>query len=210
MKTRLLVAAAVLAAAAVHLPASAQFGFKNPLASGGGSAAPANASEVLRNTRDALLAFTKSELGLSQAIGGYAEYAAQERLLDGMKTGDAAASKDDLEQIIVIHKQASAHIQQKVAENAVLDANNKALAGKSMLEYVKGLIYTRKMVGSVQDLAKNPMSLGGDMGSALLLAKEMPPVAAGAASTTGKLFTYMTTNGVDMSEAKKAADGLGT
>lgn len=210
MKTRVLVAAAILAASAAHLPASAQFPFKNPLAAGGGSAAPANAGQVVRNTRDALLSFTKAELGLSQAIGGYTEYAAQQSLLDGMKTGDAAASKDDLEKIIVIHKQAAAHIDKKVAENAALDANNKALAGKSMLEYVKGLLYTRKMVGSVQDLAKNPMSLGGDLGSALLLVKEMPPVAAGAASTTGKLFQYLGTNGVDMNEAKKAADGLGT
>lgn len=213
MKIPTFLAAALVLGAIVHLPAHAQFSvgglMKNPLSSGSGSAAPVNAGDALRNARNALLSFTKAELGLSAALGGYAELASQQQLLEGMKSGDAAASKQDFENIMVAHKSASALIEKKAAENATLDASNKTLAGKSMVEYVKGLSSTRKVITSVQDLAKNPTSLGTDAGTVLYVAKEMPPVATGAATTTGTLFKYLSSNGVDMTEAKKAADDLG-
>lgn len=212
MKVRA-IAAALLAACvgAACLPAGAQFSFKNPLgAIGGGGGSSANAGEVLRNTRDALLAFAKAEVGLSEALGGYAELAAQKQLLEGMKSGDAAVKKEQFEAIVTIHKSASELIERKAGENAALDAQNKVLAGQSMVQYVQGLVSTKKLVGSVQGLAQNPASLAGDAGTAIYVAKEVPSIATGAGSTTTKLFKYLTANGVDLSDAKKAADGLGT
>lgn len=204
------IAAAMLAIGVIslHTGASAQFGLKNPLASNNNAAPSANAGEVMRNTRDSMLSFAKAELGLSQALGGYADLAAQQKLLEGMKSGDVAAKKEDFETIVTIHKSANELIEKKASENAAIDANNKALAGKSMVDYVKGLASTRKLIASVQGLAKNPMSLAGDAGSVMYVAKEVPGIASGAVSTTGKLMKYLGSNGVDMTEAKKAADGM--
>jgi hypothetical protein len=192
----------VLAAgvAGFHAGAQAQFSLKNPLASTGSTtSAPANAGQVLRNTRDALLSFARAELGLSDALGGYNDLAAQRQLLDNMKSGDAAAvKKEEFEAIVTVHKSAQDHIDRKVAENAKLDASNRTMAGKAMVEYLKGLSSTRKMVSSVQDLGKNPASLMGEAGTALYVAKEVPSVATGAVSTTGKLVSYLTANGIDV------------
>jgi hypothetical protein len=190
-----------VSAAGVHASANAQFSLKNPLAGatggGGSSAAPANAGQVLRNTRDALLSFTNAQVDLLAALGGYENLAAQRELLAAMKSGDAAAAKkEELETIVKISKESQDEIDKKVVANAKLDAQQKSLAGKAMVEYVKGLSSTRKMATSVQDLAKNPASLMGEAGTAVYAAKEVPAVAAGAAGTTTKLVSYLSANGV--------------
>lgn len=177
---------------------------------GSSSGSSTSAAEVLKNTRDSLLSFTNAEVGLAAALGGYTDLAAQQELLKGLKAGDAgAASKDDLKTLVTIHESASKEIDAKVAANEKLDAAQKKQAGQSMVEYVKGLISSKKTVSSLQDLAKNPASLGFDAGTVLYAAKEMPSVLAGGASSTSTLVKYLTANGVDTSEAKKLATDLG-
>jgi len=127
-----------------------------------------------------------------------------------MKTGDAAASKEDTETLVTLHNSMNPVIEAKTKENMKLDANNKALAGKSMVEYVKGLVSSKQLLSSVQDLAKNPMALGTDASNILYVAKELPGIVSGGVSTTSTLFKYLGANGVDLSEAKNVAKGMGT
>ncbi len=182
---------------------------KIPSLGGSSSGTSVNAAEVMKNTRNSLLSFTNAEIGLAAALGGYTELAAQQELLKGLKAGDAAANKDDLQTLVTIHESASKEINAKVAANDKLDAAQKKQAGQSMVEYVKGLISSKKTVSSLQDLAKNPASLGFDAGTVLYAAKEMPSVIAGGASSTSSLVKYLTANGVDTSEAKNLASDLG-
>lgn len=182
---------------------------KIPSLGGSSSGTSVNAAEVMKNTRNSLLSFTNAEIGLAAALGGYTELAAQQELLKGLKAGDAAANKDDLQTLVTIHESASKEINAKVAANEKLDAAQKKQAGQSMVEYVKGLISSKKTVNSLQDLAKNPASLGFDAGTVLYAAKEMPSVIAGGASSTSSLVKYLTANGVDTSEAKNLASDLG-
>ncbi|WP_024972613.1 hypothetical protein [Ralstonia pickettii] len=174
-----------------------------------GGASTASAAEVMKNTRNSLYAFTKAEVGLAGALGGYTELAAQKELLNNLKAGDAAAKKDDLQTLVTIHESASKEINAKVAANDKLDVSQKSLAAQSMVEYVKGLISSKKTVSSLQDLAKNPVSLGLEANTVLYAAKEVPSIVAGGASSTTTLVKYLTSNGVDTSEAKNLASDLG-
>lgn len=173
------------------------------------SGASVNAAEVAINLRNALYAFAKANTGLAAALGGYTELAAQQKLLEGMKNGDAAASKDQLQTLTTIHKSASEAISAKVASNAQLDAEQKKLAGASMVEYVQGLVSTKQVVSSVEEVTKNPTSYVMEAGTLLYAASEMPSIVTSGVSSTSTLIQYLSANGVDVSEAKAAADGLG-
>ncbi len=175
----------------------------------GGSAPAENSGDVVKNARNSMASFVKAKLGLIEAMGGSEELAAQKKLLEGLKQGDAAASQEDLETIVSLDKATGDMINKKTSENSKLDAKNKSTASKSMVEYVNGLVSTKKLVGSVSNLSKNPMSLGSNMGSVTYLAKELPNVVSSGTSTTSTLFSYLSSNGVDTSAAKKAASGLG-
>lgn len=164
---------------------------------------------IVVHARNSLYSFAKAQIGLATAMGGYEELAAQQKLLDGMKTGDAAASKDDLATIVNISKSAGTEINKKIADNAKLDASNKKLAASSSIEYIKGLISSKKMVSSIQDASRNPVSLGQNAGAVLYVAKELPGIISGGVSTTGSLIKYLTANGVDTSGLKKATDDMG-
>jgi hypothetical protein len=157
--------------------------------------AGASAAEVAKNTRNALVAFTAAELGLLEALGGYDKLSAMQKQVEGMQKGDAGVNTDQLQAAVDIHKSASAEIDKKLAENAKLDASQKNLAAKSMAAYVQGL-------------AKNPMSLGSDAGTVLFAVKELPGMVSGGVSTTGTLFKYLGANGVDLKDAKSAADTM--
>ena len=211
MKISKFIASILAVALTVAIGSSSAFAFGIPsipgVGSGGGSTA--NAGEVVMDTRNSLYSFTSAELGLLQAIGGYENLAAQQELLKGMKAGDAAASKEDLETLKTIHASAQPALEKKVAENAKIDSAQKALAGQSMVEYVKGLVSTKKLVASIQGLAKNPMAIGSDAGAVLYAAKEVPGVVTSGTSASGTLIKYLTANGVDTSEAQKAAEDLG-
>lgn len=191
--------------------APAHAGFKLPslpsLPSGSGGSG-ASAADVTKNMRNALYSFATAELGLVQALGGYNDLAAQQQTLAGMKIGDAAATKDEIATLVNIDKSASALIAQKTGDNAKLDANSKATAGKATVEYVRGLVATRNTIASLQGVAKNPMAMGSDAGTVLYAVKELPGLLSNGASTTSKLFTYLGANGVDMSAAKKEAAGM--
>jgi hypothetical protein len=168
----------------------------------------ASAAEVAKNTRNALVAFTAAELGLLEALGGYDKLSAMQKQVEGMQKGDAGVNTDQLQAAVDIHKSASAEIDKKLAENAKLDAGQKNLAAKSMVAYVQGLVSTRQTLGSLQGLAKNPMSLGSDAGTVLFAVKELPGMVSGGVSTTGTLFKYLGANGVDLKDAKSAADTM--
>ena len=180
-------------------------------------ASPANAANpsvsgatVARDARNALISFTSAQLGLAQAMGGYEGLAAQQQLLAGLKAGDAAAKKEDIETAVTISKAAGDAISQKVAANAQLTAENRELALNSTVEYVKGLVASKKLMGSIQDLSRNPMAMGADSGSVMYLLKNLPGIVGGGASTTGTLIKYLSANGVDTSKAVAAAKDLGT
>ena len=206
-------ATAAIALSFLVLLATNSYAFDFPKLPGGtanaGAASTENAGDVVKNTRNSIYSFVKAELGLGSAMGGAEQLAAQQKLLDGMKTGDAAASKEDLETLVSIHSSAKAEIDKKVAENAKLDAKNKTLASQSMVEYVKGLVSTKKLIASIQNVGKNPMALGANLGSVTYLAKETPGLVSSGASTTTTLFKYLGSNGVDLSQAKKEAADLG-
>ena len=175
---------------------------------GGSAGAGASAAEVAKNTRNALVAFTAAELGLLEALGGYDKLTAMQKQVEGMQKGDAGVNTDQLQAAVDIHKSASAEIDKKLAENAKLDAGQKTLAAKSMAAYVQGLVSTRQTLSSLQGLAKNPLSLGSDAGPVLFAVKELPGMVSGGVSTTGTLFKYLGANGVDLHDAKSAADTM--
>ena len=120
----------------------------------------------------------------------------------------AVCAFPSLQAAVDIHKSASVEIEKKIAGNAQLDASQKKMAAKSMLAYVQGLVATKQTLGSLQGLARNPMSLGSDAGTVLFAVKELPGMLSGGLSTTGTLFKYLGANGVDLSEAKSAADAM--
>ncbi|VXC56974.1 hypothetical protein [Massilia sp. 9I] len=171
-------------------------------------AAGASAADVARNTRNALVAFATAELGLLEALGGYENLSALRTQVEGMQKGDAGVNTASLQAAVDIHKSASVEIEKKIAGNAQLDASQKKMAAKSMLAYVQGLVATKQTLGSLQGLARNPMSLGSDAGTVLFAVKELPGMLSGGLSTTGTLFKYLGANGVDLSEAKSAADTM--
>lgn len=191
--------------------AHAQFGLPSiPGMSGSKNSAPAeDPAALVSNAKKTMSSFVNAKIGLIEAMGGSDQLAAQKQLLEGLKKGDAAASKEDLETIVSLDKATNDMLAKKTAENVKLDAKNKTAASKAMLEYVSGLVSSKKLISSVSGLSKNPMALGSNLGAVTYLAKELPSVVSSGASTTSTLFTYLGANGVDISEAKKAASDLG-
>jgi len=184
---------------------------KMPSFGGGSSSAPsANGAEVAKNARNALYAFAKAQTGLASALGGYADLSAQMALLDSMKAGDAAAKKEDVDTLVSISKSAQESINKKAAENAELEGDNKLLAANSMTAYVKGLVASKKLISSIQGLMSNPISMGADAPTLIATGKELPGIVSTGASSTTALFSYLGSKGVDLAEAKTAANGLGT
>jgi hypothetical protein len=174
-----------------------------------GGPAPTGAS-VTHDAQLALVSFASSQLGLAKALGGYDELAAQQKVIDGLKSGDVAVTKDTLTTAVTVSKAANDAINQKVAENTKLSAENRKLVANSTVEYVNGLVASRSLVGSVQGLAKNPMALGADAGNIAYLGKQLPSIVTSGTSTTASLLKYLSANGVDTSAAAAAAKNLGT
>lgn len=181
-----------------------------PLGGASKSSSTASPKQVARDAQNALYRFVKAEMGLAAAFGGYEALAANQQLLEGMKQGDITSTKEDVDQLIKLHKSASEAIGKKIADNAKLDAAQKEQAGKATLDYVRGLLETKKLVGSLKDLTKNPAAIGLDAAPLVALGKDLPGVVSGGISTTNALIKYMTSNGVDVSSVKEAADSLGT
>lgn len=174
---------------------------------GGSATDPAN---VVKNTRNTLHFFASAEVGLACSLGGYAELAAQQELLKGMQAGDAATSQEQLETLKNIHISASAEIDKKIANNAKIDAAQKKLAGKSMVQYAIGLVSTKKLVDSIQTLTKDPKAIASNPWAILYAATEVPVVFTKGVTSMGTLIKYLKANGVDTSEAQKVAVDLGT
>lgn len=168
-----------------------------------------NAEELLKNARNSIALFVQSKSDLVIAMGGASLLESKKNELAGLKQGDAAVSKADLETMVSLDAALNEMIAQKTAENSALDAKNKAAAGKAMTNYVMALVSVKKLVGSIQGVSKNPMSAGKNIGSLAYLAKELPGVVSSGADTTKALFTYMNAKGVDTKNAKNAAAELG-
>ena len=193
--------------------ANGTYAFEMPkIPSLGAKGAPSkvNAKDVARDTRNATYRFATAELNIAEALGGYAELAAHRALLAGMQSGDAAASKSDLESITVVNNAAREQIETKIKANAQIDSSQKEIASKGTLEYVLGLLATKKMASAIKELAATPpMTLLADAGTVLFLAGEIPAVILKGIAMSGTLLTYMATNGVDVSKAQEAANDLG-
>lgn len=203
-----LVSLAMLFSVASH----AQFGLSSlpGMGKSSGSAPAESADDVVKKARISLTSFVRAKIGLIEAMGGSEDLEAQKKLLEGLKVGDGAATKADLETVVSLDKATTDMINKKSAEHAKLDAKNKALASQSMLEYVNGLVSAKKLISSVGGLSKNPMSLGTSLATVTYLGTELPNIVSSGASTTSTLFTYLNSNGVDTSAAKQAASALGT
>lgn len=177
---------------------------------GGNSSNSVDASALAQNARNTLGSFAKAQQGLADALGGYEKFAEQQKLLETLKMGDASASKSDIETIMSVSKAAADAIAQKTADNAQLDAKHKKLAAKASVDYVKALVSSKKLLGSVQGAIKNPTALGTNAPALIYVGKELPGVITGGASATSSLFKYLSANGVDISEAKAQAADLGS
>jgi len=193
-------------------PSAYAFDLKVPSMPGqsSNSATPNEKPDVIvKNTRNSMGSFVKSKMGLIEAMGGAEQLAAYNKMLDGLKLGDVAASKEDIETIVTLDKNTNDLIASMTTANKKIDDKNKALAGKSMTEYVKALVSLTVLSRSVQNLSKNPVALAGQAPSVLYLAKELPGVTTSGTTSTKTLLTYLSSNGVDTSEANKAAKELG-
>jgi len=168
-----------------------------------------NANDLIVNTSTALIAFTKAQTDLADALGGYEELSNQRKQVANLKTGDMSGITDTMQTAVKISKSANDYLNQKMAAGAPLDAAQKKKAAKAMIGYVQGLVSSKKMISSIQDVARNPLSLGQNAGAALYMVKELPGIITGGVNTTGSLFKYLAANGVDTSAAQKVADGMG-
>lgn len=175
------------------------------------SSAPAgNAQQLVKDADAAINQFWNAEVKIAEALGVYKDFAASNELVGKLKKGDAASGKDDQDTKITVSKELGDVISKKIAENAPLDAKQKKLAGQGTLEYVKALLSMTKLATGIQALAKNPTSIGADfVGPVMSLASNMPGLVKNGVSSTGTIISYMSTNGVDVSKAKQAADDLG-
>jgi hypothetical protein len=178
---------------------------------GGSSSAKAgaNSGDLVVNTSTAIVAFTTAQVELADALGGYAELANLRQQLANMKNGDASGIKDNMETVVKINKDLNDKIDQKIKEGAKLDSTQKKKAAVAMVAYVQGLVSSKRMISSIQDVAKNPLSLGNNAGAAIYMVKELPGIVSNGAGTTSSLFKYLAANGVDTSAAKKAASDMG-
>ncbi|CAG0946895.1 hypothetical protein ANRL1_03410 [Anaerolineae bacterium] len=185
---------------------------KIPSVTGGssGGSTSINGAELAKNVVVALTSFAKAQLGLADALGGYTNYAAGLEAVQKMNAGDPAykVSKSDIQTTTTISKPAQEFIDSKIKENVKLDADQKKKAAAAALDYVKGLAATTKLTGNVQDVAKNPTSLGMDAGTLVYAAKEMPGVVSGGVSTTSSLISYLSAQGVDTKAVKAELDAM--
>ena len=206
----LFVAANILAVSQV---AHAQFGLPSiPGVSGGSSAtSTANAGEVIKNANIALTLYINSEQKIAKALGVYSLSQEQQDFLARRAKGDVAqTTKDDLNNTFTIGAELQASINKGIEEGKKLDASQKKLATEGTFEYLKALLSSKKLVDSVQALAKNPMALGLDsVGPITALATNMPSMLSQSISSSSTIIKYMAANGIDTSKMQKEADSLG-
>lgn len=189
----------------------AQFGLPSiPGMSGGSSGSAANANEVLKNAGIALSQYLNAEIKIAEAISGYKATQEQKDLIARLSKGDVAKNKDDLNNSFTIGSDLNNVIKQKIESGAKIDASQKKLATEGTIEYLGALLSTKKLVDSIQALAKNPTALGLDsIGPVTTLASNMPKMLSQSISSTSMIIKYMAANGIDTSKMQKDADSLG-
>ena len=189
----------------------AQFGLPSiPGISGGGSGSAVNANEVLKNAGIALSQYLSAEIKIAKAISGYQDTQEQRDLIARLSKGDVVKNKDDLNNSFTIGADLHNVIKQKIESGAKIDASQKKLATEGTIEYLGALLSTKKLVDSIQSLAKNPTALGIDsVGPVTTLASNMPKMLSQSISSTSMIIKYMAANGIDTSKMQKDADSLG-
>ena len=182
-----------------------------PGLTGSSSSAPAgNPQRLIKDADGAINQFWNAEVKIAEALGIYKDFANANDVVARLKKGDATGGKDDQDSKTVLAKSLGEEINKRISDNAPLDAKQKKLAAQGTLEYVKALLSMAKVAKGVQALASNPSSIGLDyIGPITSLASNMPTLVTNGVSSTGTIISYMSTNGVDVSKAKQAADDLG-
>ena len=186
--------------------AYAQFGLPSipGVTSGGGGASSANATEVLKNANIALNQFLLSEQKILQALGQYIKNAEYEALLNKLKSGDLASSDEDVKTKFAVQESFKQSMDKGLEENKKLDPSQKKLAAEGMLEYFKALLASKKLVDSVQGLAKNPMGISpSSIVPLTTMAGNLPGMISASISSSGTLIKYMAANGVSTDASKK-------
>jgi hypothetical protein len=197
----------------VSQTANAQFGMPSipGVTSGSSSASAGNAADVIKNANQALTQYINSEQKIAKALGVYSLTQEQQDFLARRAKGDVAqTTKDDLNNTFTIGAELQASINKGIEEGKKLDASQKKLATEGTFEYLKALLSSKKLVDSVQGLAKNPTALGLDsIGPITALATNMPTMLSQSVSSTSTIIKYMAANGIDTSKMQKEADSLG-
>jgi hypothetical protein len=185
----------------------AQFGAL--LGGGAKSGANVDVKGLLVSARDAMTLFASAGVGLGQALGKKQELESSAQLLQALKSGDVAPTKETFETLVKVDSTASQYIKEQAQKNLEIDAEGKALASKSMVQYVGGLVSAKSLVEKFQGVSSNPMALANDAPSVLYVVKALPPIVTSGVSTTSMLFSFLQNKGIDISEAKKAGSSLG-
>ena len=186
--------------------AYAQFGMPSipGVTGGGGGASTANAADTLKNANIALNQFIKAEFKMAEALGQYVKNAETEALLKKIGKGDLADSDEDVKAKVAVQETLKANVDKGIEENKKLDPAQKKLFAEGALEYFKGLLASKKLVDSLQSLAKNPMAISpSSLGPLTTMAGNLPGVVKSAASSSGTLISYMTTQGLPVDGEKK-------
>lgn len=168
--------------------------------SGGDSGTTANAADVAKNTSAALGLMTSAEVDMLEALEGKAAVEAAKKQLENTKKGDPAGSKASLENLSKIDESVQPQLDEAMKKHATLDADQKKKMAVAGVEYVKGVNASRDLVGSIQNLAKNPTAMGADAGAILYAAKSVPTIVSKGANTTSSLTKLFSSNSMDTKE----------
>ena len=172
----------------------------------GGGKGGSNVNQVVFDCSVALDLYLDAQVLLIQAIAGKEELAARQATIDFVQNG--SAKKASNEEKAKMGRELDESLNRVVAENKPLDDHQKRLATEGALRYVVAVSRTYKLVGSLSSVDVKAVGIF-DAPGVIYLVNNLPAVAGNAVSTTGKLFKYLSTNNVDISNAQKAADGLG-
>ena len=202
LRTLVLVGTSLLVAS----PAMAAFGLSDIIGGSPSHGGSTNVREVVHDCRRALHKYLESQYLLIDALDLKEELAARKATLKFAEKGSAEQSDEDM---IAESDACSDVIRPRIESNTSMDAEHKKLAAVAAIKYVQASIETKRMVGSLTSI--NTSSLGfSDVGPVLYLVRHVPALVSNAVSTTSKLMKYLSANNVDVTEANKAANDLGT
>ncbi|NTU58737.1 MAG: hypothetical protein HGB00_07435 [Chlorobiaceae bacterium] len=172
----------------------------------GSSGDRSNVRQVVFDCSVALDLYLDAQVLLIQAIAGKEELAARQATIDFVQNGDAKKASN--EEKARMGRELDESLNHIMEENRPLDDHQKRLATEGALRYAIAVSRTSKLVGSLSRIDVKAIGIF-DAPGVLYLINNLPAVVSTSVSTTGKLFKYLSANNVDVSNAQKAADGLG-